>query len=288
MWLDVTRLDRAWCVMRGPGIGGEEELGRPRRQDAVHRRRGDGPCCRLVLLGAGHVLQSAVGLGGKRGDGPCIGHMVGRVEGGGRNGATVWVGEWCVRCEGRGGMIHASCFCCVGLGMRSGAPRGMGEADKGVPHGAARGSCWNDGLGVGVLETERRVVLGMKGWAIAGTRCSGMVRPGISSVPAPCGKGRLMSCTTACTRRLVVVCGVGVRVIGRFLAGTFTWGLCATKEGVRLVATRSIVPYPGLFVQACARGKGQDVSETRVGGWIAGLRTSRASRERGASVIACG
>ena len=88
--------------------------------------------------------------------------------------------------------------------------------------------------------------------------------------------------TTACTGRLAVVCGVGVRVIGRFSAGTFTWGLCAMEEGVRSVATRSVVPYPGWCGQTCRRGKGQNVSERReleqVGRRLAGL--TGASRAR--------
>ena len=50
---------------------------------------------------------------------------------------------------------------------------------------------------------------------------------------------------------------------------------------------RSVVPYPGWCGQTCTRGRGQSVSETRVGSRIAGPRRSRASRERGASVIAC-
>ena len=226
-----------------------------------------------------------VGLG--RRSGASRGEWSVSREGGG-GGAMVWVGEWCVWCEGRGGVIHASGLCCVGLGMRSGAPRGTGEAAEGVLHGAARGSCWDDGLGERAREMERCVVLGMKGWAVAGTRRSEMVRPGICSVLAPCGRGMLMSRTTACAGRLGVDCGVGARGIGRFSVGTFTWGLWAMKEGVRSVATRSIVPYPGWCGHARTRGKGQNVSETRVGDRIAGPRTSRASRERGASVIACG
>ena len=180
-----------------------------------------GVCCVGVGMRSGAPRGSRGEEGMVRASG--IWWSVSREGGGG--GAMVWVGEWCVRCEGKGRVIHASGLCCVGLGMRSGAPRGTGGAAEGVLHGAARGSCWSDGLGERAREMNRCVVLGMKGRAIAGTRCSEMVRPGICSVLATCGRGRLMSCATACTGRLGVVCGVGARVIGRFSVGTLTWGL---------------------------------------------------------------
>ena len=79
-----------------------------------------------------------------------------------------WARKWCLRCEGREGMIHASDLCCVRPDVRSRALRGTGEVAEGVLHGAERGSsCWNEKGGERAREMKRCAVPGLEGYAFA-------------------------------------------------------------------------------------------------------------------------
>ena len=119
-------------------------------------------------------------------------------------------------------MIHASGLCCVGLGMRSGAPWGTEEVVEGVSQGAACGSGRNERGGERGRATKRCTVLELEWWMSAGTCCSEMGRLGTGSVLVSYVKGRLRPGTARYAERWAVICGARARVIGRFLVGTCT------------------------------------------------------------------